>query len=79
MISFILKLKGDEGIDGGSLWSSFFYRRYGSTQANGAIHGEKWMSVGSDGMSKMVSLFSIILYSYELFNSLREMMSEQNF
>ena len=37
------------------------------------------MSVGSDGMSKMVSLFSIILYSYELFNSLREMMSEQNF
>jgi len=40
--------------------------QYGSMQANGVIHGEKWMSVGSDGMSKMISLYSI--YSHVLFS-----------
>ena len=30
---------------------SFLYHRYGSIEANGVIHGEKWISVGNDGMS----------------------------
>jgi len=41
---------------------SFLYCSNGSTQANGVIHGGKRMSVGSDGMSKTVSLYSIYTY-----------------
>ena len=33
------------------------FHRYGSTQANGVIHGEKQMSIGKERMSKMVSLY----------------------
>jgi len=32
------------------------------TQANGVIHGEKWTSVGRDGMIEMVSLNSVYAY-----------------
>ena len=39
---------------------SFNYHCYGSMQANGVIPGEKWMSVGNDGMSKIVSLYSML-------------------
>ena len=35
---------------------SFLLHRYGSTQANGVIHGEKQMSIGNERMSKMASL-----------------------
>jgi len=42
------------------------YYSYGSMQANGVIHGDEWMSVGSNGMSKIISLYSI--YSYVLFS-----------
>jgi len=38
---------------------SFLYHRYGSMQANRVRHGEKWMSVGNDGMGKLISLYSI--------------------
>ena len=38
----------------------FIYHGYGSMQANGITHGEKWISVGNDGRSKMVSLYSNI-------------------
>ena len=38
---------------------SFLYHRYGSMQVIGVIHGEKWMSVGNDRMSKMISLYYI--------------------
>jgi len=59
----VLKLKGDQRIDGYSIWSclSFiFYNRYGSTmQANRVMLGEEWMSVRNDGMSKMIPLYSI--------------------
>ena len=34
--------------------------------ADGVIQGEKWMSVGNDVMSKMISLYSI--YSYVSFS-----------
>jgi len=39
-------------------------------QANGVIHEEKRMSVGNNGMGKMISLYSIILYSCVLFSYL---------
>lgn len=42
---------------------SFLYHGYRSMQANGITHGEKWIGVGNDGRSKMVSLYSII-YDY---------------
>jgi len=35
---------------------SFLYRYYEGMQVNG-VHGVKWMSVGNDGMVKMVSLY----------------------
>ena len=35
---------------------SFHYHYHGGTQINEVIHGEKWMSVGSDGMVEMISL-----------------------
>jgi len=44
----------------------FLYHRYGSMQANGAIHEEKWVSVGNDGVGKVISLYST--YSYVLFS-----------
>ena len=59
VLSFVPKLKGDERIDGVGLWLRFLYHRYGGMQANGVIRGEKWMRVGSDGMS-MISLYSMI-------------------
>ena len=40
----------------------FLYHRHGSMQANGVIHGAKWMSVRNHGMIKMVSLYSICSY-----------------
>jgi len=36
---------------------SFLYRYYEGIQVNGVVHGVKWMSVGNDGMVKMVSLY----------------------
>ena len=41
-----------------------FLHGYGSMQANGIPHGEKWTSVGNDGMSKMASLYSIYDYVF---------------
>jgi len=38
---------------------SFLYYYYGSTQANGGIHGEKSTGVGNHGTIKMVSLYFI--------------------
>ena len=43
---------------------SFLYYRYRNVQESRVIHGEKLMNVGNEGMSKMVSLYSIILCSY---------------
>jgi len=54
VISFVLELKGLTGM-------SFFYRYYRSTQEDGVVYGEKWMSVGNDGTSKMISLHSIYI------------------
>ena len=42
----------------------FLYDRHGSMQANGVIHGEKWMSMGNDEMSKMVSLYSRLIFVF---------------
>ena len=64
VISFVLKLKGDEKIGGDGSWSclSFFHHRYGSMQENGVINEEKWMSVEKDGVGKMASIiYSIFL------------------
>jgi len=33
-----------------------------STQANGVIRGKKWMSLGKYGMSKIISLFYILMF-----------------
>ena len=37
---------------------SFLYH-YKCMQRNGVMHRMKWMSVGNDGMVKMVSIYSI--------------------
>ena len=42
---------------------SFIYHYYGGTQANGVIHGERWMSVGSDGTSKTLYIYNDVLFS----------------
>jgi len=54
VISFVLRLKGSTEIDCGLplSWS----------WSNAWSNGVKWMSVGNDGIVKMVSLYSI--YSY---------------
>lgn len=44
---------------------SFIYNCYGSMQENGVIHGEEWMSIRNDEMSKKISLYPI--YSYVLY------------
>ena len=49
---------------------SFIYNRYRNMQANGVIHGEEWMSMINDEMSKTISLYA--LYSYVCFVSLVE-------
>ena len=59
MISFVLKLKGDERIDGDDLLS-FLYHYYEGMQVNGVVHEVKLMSVGNDEIVKMASLYSII-------------------
>jgi len=41
----------------------FLYCYFGSTQTNGIIHGEKAMSLGSDGTS-MISLHSIYIFRF---------------
>jgi len=42
---------------------SFLYYCYGSTRQMGSyIHGEKSMSVGSDGTRRMISLHYIYIY-----------------
>jgi len=66
VISFVLKLKGDERIDGDGLWSylSCIIGMEVCRQIGSVRHGEKWMSVGNDGMGKLISLYSI--YSYVL-------------
>lgn len=43
---------------------SFLYYYYRSTQANGVIHGEKWMSMGGDGTSKIISLHNIYILMF---------------
>ena len=45
---------------------SFLYYHYESMQANGDVHGVKWMSIGNDRMVKIV--FSYSIHSYVLFN-----------
>jgi len=54
---------------------SFIYNRYGSMQANGVIHGEEWMSIRNDEMSKTISLYPIFL----CFVCLVRLRSEQSF
>jgi len=48
---------GVERIDGRVYGRVFPYYYYGSTQANGVIHGERSTGVGSEGMIEMVLLF----------------------
>ena len=36
-------------------------------EANGVIRGEKWMSVGNDGISKMISLYTLLEYTFLCF------------
>jgi len=64
VISFILKLKGDEQINGDELWACISF-----IIIDRGMHGVKWMSVGNDGRVKMASLYSI--YSYVLFSWFR--------
>ena len=59
VISFVLKLKGDERIDRDDLWDCLAFYHYESMQGNGVMHGVKWMSVGNDEMVKMVFLYLI--------------------
>lgn len=40
---------------------SFLYHHYRSTQTSGAIDGEKLRNVGSDRVTKMVSLYSMYI------------------
>ena len=61
--SFVMKLKGDERIDGGDLCGLVFPLSSLSKYAgNRVIYRMKWMSAGNDGMVKMVSLYSISSY-----------------
>ena len=41
--------------------SSSLHRNYESMQANGVVHGVKWMSAGNDGMVKVGSLHYLLL------------------
>ena len=41
-----MELKGGEKIDGAGFRACFPYDCYGRMQANGVIHGAKWISVG---------------------------------
>lgn len=64
-ISFVLKLKGAERIDGYVFMvMSFLYLYHGGMQTNWIIHGEKWMIMGSDGMVEMISLRFIYTYVF---------------
>ena len=58
---------------------SFLYHHYESMQEDGVIHGVRWMSVGTDGMVKMVSLYSIIYILTFRLVSLRGSEREGNF
>jgi len=70
VISFVLKLKGDERIDGDGLQYGHVFLLSsvwkGSMEENGAVREENWMSVGNDGMGRMISLYSIHSYLFSL-------------
>jgi len=61
-IPLVLQLKGSMDMAYGHVFPLSSLRKYAGKRG---IHGEKWMSVGNDGTSNIVSLYSI-LYSYVL-------------